>query len=380
MADKIKNTGSAKKKVQPAKKKTHKKTSTKKIPASGTAKINPGKKGKTVPAGKGKKSAAKNKSMTPPKSTGKSEEIKEITVRGKTQPEAVPESSTLPAAKTKKTDAVKTLAKELENAASDNLPAEIEDVIDPEALHRGDTPMSLVDHLEEFRSRILVILGTLIVLTAVGISFSDYLIEFINRPFIPTHQKLHVFKLLGGFMIRLKASAVVALLLTVPLIFYHAWKFIVPAINKEDRMFSRLTLLAAILLFYGGMAFVFFGLIPFVLQILIQFIPSDMLSTIGADDYLSFILLFSIAMGFLFELPIAVLILTRMGLLTPQFLIAKRKIAIVLCFLIGGIITPQDPFSMFFVAIPLWFLYEVSIFVSRFVLVRKKKRELRNQN
>ncbi|PKL35754.1 MAG: twin-arginine translocase subunit TatC [Spirochaetae bacterium HGW-Spirochaetae-1] len=377
MADKIKKTKTTKTGGQKPSTAPSKKTKT---PATDAKGKNVNKKAGKKPRVKspGVKKASPSKKTTPV-AVLESNENKEITIRGKKRQSEDTRTDALPVKKTNDKNSAKALTRAKKKAPEENLPATVEDEIDPEALHRGDMPMSLVDHLEEFRSRILVILGTLIVLTAVGISFSDYLIEFINRPF-PTSQKLHVFKLLGGFLIRLKASAVVALLLTIPLIFYHAWKFIVPAINKEDRMFSRMTLLAAILLFYGGMAFVFFGLIPFVLQILIQFIPPDMQSTIGADDYLSFILLFSLAMGFLFELPIAVLILTRMGLLTPQFLIAKRKIAIVLCFLIGGIITPQDPFSMFFVAVPLWFLYEISIFVSRFVLVRKKKRELRNQN
>ena len=253
----------------------------------------------------------------------------------------------------------------------------VEDELDPAALSRGDEPMGVVDHLEEFRSRILIILATLIVLTIAGISFSDYLIEFLNKPFVDTGKQLNIFKLTGGFWIRLKASAVVAILLTMPLIFFQIWRFVVPAISKDDRMFSRLSLLAAILLFYGGMAFVFFGLVPMVISVLLQFIPQEMVGTIGADDYMSFVFFFSIAMGILFELPIVVLILTRMGILTPAFLITKRKYSIVGIFIISALITPQDPLSMVVVAIPLWFLYEISIVISRFAFMRKAKKNLK---
>lgn len=245
--------------------------------------------------------------------------------------------------------------------------------MDPAALDRGDEPMSVVGHLDEFRSRIMIILATLIILTIISFTFSEYIIDFLNRPFVETGKQLNIFKLMGGFIIRLKASAVVALLLTVPLIFFHLWRFIMPAISKDDRTFSRLSLTSAILLFYGGMAFVFFLLVPMAIKVLLTFIPDAMLGTIGADDYMSFVFLFSIAMGVLFELPIAVLILTRIGILTPAFLITKRKYAIVAIFVIGALITPQDPLSQIMVAIPLWFLYEFSIFVSRFTLMRKKK-------
>jgi sec-independent protein translocase protein TatC len=265
--------------------------------------------------------------------------------------------------------------------AADNKPVKNkpypEDISESElkAIERGDEPMTVVDHLDEMRSRLLYSLMAVILLTFAGFFLSDHLLNIINRPFVETGQKLNIFKLTGGFLIRIKASFVAGLMLGLPIILYHVWKFIAPAISKKDRRFSLIALVAAFFLFYGGMAFVFFIILPFAINMLLGFIGTEMLSTIGASDYMSFILMMSIAMGLIFELPIVVMILTRIGILTPEYLIHMRKYSVVAIFIIAALITPQDIFTMILVAIPLMFLYEVSIVISRLISVGKKKRE-----
>ena len=103
-----------------------------------------------------------------------------------------------------------------------------------------------------------------------------------------------------------------------------------------------------------------------------------MLSTIGANDYLYFIFFMSFIMGFLCELPIAILILTKMGLITPQFLIRKRKYAVIVIWIVAAIVTPgPDLLSQSLVGVPLMLLYEISIVISKIVLIRKKRKELK---
>ena len=296
--------------------------------------------------------------------------------RKKPAPEkAVPAASRKTPVKKKKSANDKKKSKEL--VASKKIPpATEEEYIDPDALKRGDEPMTVVDHLDEFRSRILIVLGTIIVLTIAGFFFSDYLLKVINDPFESTGHKLNIFKLTGGFILRLKVSVIAGIMLGMPVLVYHVWGYISPAVAINDRKFSRVAIASAVLLFYAGVAFVFFLLLPFAIKMLLSFIGEDMLSTIGANDYLSFILISSIAMGILFELPIVVMVLTRIGILTPYFLIQKRKYAIVIAWVIAALITPQDIVSQILVAIPLMFLYEVSILLSRFMVIRKKKKDM----
>ncbi|OHD66113.1 MAG: twin arginine-targeting protein translocase TatC [Spirochaetes bacterium RBG_13_51_14] len=249
--------------------------------------------------------------------------------------------------------------------------------IDPEADDRGDAPMTVVGHLDELRSRILISLITIVILTVGAFVFSDKILHFITKPFTITGFKLNVFKLTEGFMIRLKVSAITALLIGFPFLMWQTWRFILPAITKNDRMFSRLSVISSVLLFYAGVVFVFILLVPFTVKMLLGFVSREMMSTIGANDYISLVFFFCVIMGILFELPIIMMILTRIGIITPSFLVRKRKYAIVLAFVISAVITPtQDLLSQLIVTVPLILLYEASVIVSKLTTVRKKKREL----
>ncbi len=261
------------------------------------------------------------------------------------------------------------------------LPVKIEhEPIDPSALARGDDPMTIVEHLTELRSRLLIVILSFFILACIAFYFSDFLVHVINKPFLKTGFQLNVFTLAGGFIVKMKVSAAIAFLLLVPLIVFHIWRFISPAIEKPERFLSRITIISAIFLFYAGVAFVFL-LLPLTIEVLLNFIDKSMLSTIGADDYLHFIFFMSFIMGFLCELPIAILILTKIGIITPHFLISKRKYALVVIWITAAIVTPgPDLLSQSLVGIPLMFLYEISIVISKIVLKRRKRKELKSRN
>jgi sec-independent protein translocase protein TatC len=251
-----------------------------------------------------------------------------------------------------------------------------ETAIDPDARARGDIPMSLVSHLDEFRSRFLVSLLTVFIIMVVGFFFSDYLLAVINRPYLSTGLKLNVFNLIDGFLLRLKAAMLAGVLLGFPVIVYELWKYISPAIAVGDRMFARLSVIAALFLFYLGLTLTYFTL-PFAVKALLSFTPDDMTNLINAAQYLNFVMLFCFAIGAVFELPIVIMILTRIGIVTPSFLVSKRKYAIVLIWVLAAIITPTvDPLTQSLVALPLMLLYEISIIISKFMVKRKKRREL----
>ncbi len=255
-----------------------------------------------------------------------------------------------------------------------------EEAADPEALARGDTPMSFVDHLGEFRSRLLICVIVFMILIIAGFVFSDELLYFINKPYTDTGLKLNVFKLSEGFMMRLKVAAIAALVAGLPFIVFQVWRFILPAIAKGDRWFGRIALIASIALFYTGVAFVYFLLMPFTVKMLLSFVAKDITSVIGASEYISFVFLFCFLMGVLFEFPIIIMILTRIGIVTPHFLSSNRKWAIVIIFIISAVITPtQDILTQSLVTVPLWLLYESSIVISKMTLVRKKKKELERE-
>jgi sec-independent protein translocase protein TatC len=245
---------------------------------------------------------------------------------------------------------------------------------DSEALSRGDKPMSIVAHLDEMRSRLIVSLITVIVITLVSFFFSEYIIDFLTRPYVKTGLKLNVFNLTEGFLLRLKASLIAGIIITLPVIIYEIWKYIVPAIEIKDRRFIGNSVFAAVFLLYLGILFTFFLILPFAIQMLLSFTPDDMTSTIGAGKYLSFVLLFCLAMGIMFELPILIMILTRIGIITPEILISKRKYALVLIWIVAAILTPPDVLTQMMLAIPVMLLYEISIIISKIIIKRKIKK------
>ena len=264
------------------------------------------------------------------------------------------------------------------NAVSDAaLPPVQQDAdIDPAARERGDIPMSLVAHLDEFRSRFLVSLLTVFIIMLMSFFFSDYILAVINRPYLETGLKLNVFNLIDGFLLRLKASMLAGVLLGFPVIVYEIWKYISPAISVPDRMFARLSVIAALLLFYLGLLLTYLTL-PLAIKALLSFTPDDMTNMINAAQYLNFVMLFCLAIGAVFELPIVIMVLTKIGIVTPSFLISKRKYAIVLIWILAAVITPTvDPLTQSLVAFPLMLLYEISILISKIMVKRKKRREM----
>ncbi len=247
---------------------------------------------------------------------------------------------------------------------------------DPAALERGDNPMSLVDHLNEMRSRLLVVLGAILVLMLVAFGFSDHLIALITKPFTASGQKLNLFTLFEGFTLRLKASLFVSLLLCLPLVVYQIWKYVEPAVNRNDRNTIRLSLGSSVFLFYAGTAFTFFFL-PVAVIALMAFAPEEMLITNNATEYFNFFVMTSLILGAVFELPIIMLLLTKLGIISPAFLTGKRKYAIVVIWIIAAVASPgPDPLSQAMLALPLMVLYELSILISKIIVRNKRKKEL----
>lgn len=264
----------------------------------------------------------------------------------------------------------------IDRLISEDEGGEVDEPVDPEATTRGDSPMTLVGHLGEMRSRLLVALITVLVVMLVGFGFSDYIMMIIARPFVATGQKLNLFTLFEGFTLRLKGSLFASVLVCLPLIIYQVWKYIEPAINRNDRMMIRITLISSALLFYSGVVFTYFFL-PLAIAALMAFAPPDMLVTNNATEYFNFFVMTAIILGAVFELPIVMLLLTKMGIVSPQFLTSKRKYAIVLIWIVAAVASPgPDPLSQALLALPLMLLYEISIVISKIIMRRKKKKEL----
>ena len=276
----------------------------------------------------------------------------------------------------KQTDLIK--PKLRKKKTSKATPATVEDI---EALARDDAPQTIVSHLDELRSRLLTVLIAICITTMIPFfAFGEKVLKALTWPFYKSglqNQSLNVFDLTEGFMLQLKASLIVGALCVVPLIIYQIWSYVRPAIDKETRQFFRIILFFGVLFFYAGAGITFFFMLPFTIKMLAGFTPSNMTTIFNASTYLHFTVFFCAAMGGVFEMPLIIMILTKLGLITPKFLSEKRKYAIIGIWILAAIITPTtDILTQSLVAIPLMLLYELSVLISRIMVIRAKRKEM----
>ncbi|MCC6317762.1 MAG: twin-arginine translocase subunit TatC [Gemmatimonadaceae bacterium] len=240
--------------------------------------------------------------------------------------------------------------------------------------------MPFLEHLEELRWRILWSLLALIV--GVAVSFTvllkyDAILLLVRpiQPFLPDG-KLITTHPAGAFRIVMSAAFALGFVFASPVVIYQFWAFLSPALYRHEKKVIIPVLIFGALLFIGGVSLAYFALIPLTLKFLLNVQSAAITPMISVTEYFDFAITFSLIMGAVFELPIAVLALTALGIVTPQFLNRYRRHALVICLVASAFITPgQDPVSLAAVALPLIGLYEVSVVCSYVVYRRRQRRE-----
>jgi sec-independent protein translocase protein TatC len=222
--------------------------------------------------------------------------------------------------------------------------------------------MGLLDHLEELRKRILYCVIGIIICGIAGYIVSDIVQDFVTHPV----DNLVFIAPTEAFVTKLKIALIVGLLLSLPFLFYHFWRFVKPALYAHERKYLVLAVLFSTLFFFAGVAFAFFVVLPIGLGFLLGFQTDKLTATITISNYITFITKMLLAFGVIFQLPIISYFLTKMGILKPRLLRKSRRVAIVLIFIAAAVLTPPDVFTQLLMAIPLMLLFEISIWVSVF--------------
>ncbi len=233
----------------------------------------------------------------------------------------------------------------------------------PRRLTYGDR-VSLVEHLDELRARLIVSLAAVALAFGFAYGFHKQILDALNKPLegrIPT--TLGVAEpFMTSFMVSLYAALAVAL----PMIVYQFWGFLAPAFeDKDQKLVSRLVLVATFL-FTGGILFSYFVVLPAATPFLVGFDSDQYDIQIRARDYYSFVAITSLAIGFLFELPVIILGLVRLGVLTAARLRRNRRVGIVVCFAVAVALPGIDPVTTTLQAVPLLVLFESSIWLASF--------------
>jgi sec-independent protein translocase protein TatC len=226
--------------------------------------------------------------------------------------------------------------------------------------------MPLVEHLIELRRRILICFGAVVVCSTVVFIFYNPVLHFLSKPYLEvTHQRLIVTDPLAPFIVRLKVSGYGGLALSIPIIMWEIWRFIVPGLHKRERRYGFWFIISAVLLFLLGCVVAWFT-INKALEFLLTIGGTSLRPLIDANKYLTLVMLMFAAFGVAFEFPLLLVFLMLVGVLHTQQLRHARRWAAVGIATFAAVITPSaDPFSMLFMAIPMYIFYEISIVIGR---------------
>ena len=188
------------------------------------------------------------------------------------------------------------------------------------------------------------------------------------------------FNVLDPIMIYVKVIVFIAFIVISPVLMYQLWSFISPGLHETERRATLNYIPFTFFLFVGGIAFSYFVLLPYVMKFMMNLSTElDITQTIGINEYFTFLFQLLIPFGIVFQLPVVLLFLTRLGILDPTTLVKIRKYAYFVLFVIAAFITPPDLLSHMFVTVPLFALYEISIFISRFGHRKYLKAEQQRQ-
>jgi len=177
--------------------------------------------------------------------------------------------------------------------------------------------------------------------------------------------KLQVLKIQGMLMLKFGIALVMGLVISIPVIAYQFWAFVAPGLYPDEKKFGPWLVISISLFFVTGVAFAYFILAPFAIKFLTAIGSPEVEKNISINYYAKFVLQLLVASGLIFQMPVASFLLTKMGLITATFLRKSWRYAIIIILILAAFITPPDPVSMLMMGIPLFFLYEFSIVVSR---------------
>ena len=241
----------------------------------------------------------------------------------------------------------------------------------------ADHEQPLVSHLLELRSRLIRIASGIVLVFAVLSPFSNPIYNGLSQPLtrnLPPESQLIAIDVLSPFLTPLKFTLILAVFITVPWTLYQLWAFIAPGLYQREKRLVVPILLSSTLLFYGGMAFAYFVIMPIFFAFIVSTTPTGVAMMTDINRYLDFVMMMFFAFGVAFEMPVATVILALAGIVTPDGMVAKRSYIIVGAFVIGMLLMP-DVVSQTLLAIPMWLLFEVGIAISRLLLRRRQETQ-----
>jgi sec-independent protein translocase protein TatC len=225
--------------------------------------------------------------------------------------------------------------------------------------------LTLVEHLDELRTRLVVCLVVVGVALALCFWQNHLLLEIANGPLPSDHKKLLTFGVTEAFTTTLTVATYGALILSMPILLYQAYAYVLPAFSDRERRVIVPILLMVPILFLAGVAFAYFAVMPAAVKFLLGFNDTQFNVQVRARDYYSFFSTTMLACGLVFQLPLAILAVTRLGIVKVEQLTRNRRYAYLVIAIIAAALPGVDPISMLIEMVPLLVLFELSILIAR---------------
>lgn len=242
-----------------------------------------------------------------------------------------------------------------------------------------DTPMGLFEHLDELRGRLVRSLVAILILFVIAFTFAKEILGFLTVPLAAvldiSGTGLHFTGPMDFFIADIKVGLICAIVFGAPVWAYQAWRFIEPALYKDERKYVMPFMIATVGLFFAGVLFCYYVMLPMALDFLIGMgLDAGGTAIITVKDYLSLVMILMIGFGLVFETPVVLMLLAFLGLVDADMLAANRKFVVVAILVVGALVTPPDPFSQLAMAVPTYLMYELSIVIIRAVISPDRPR------
>jgi len=239
-----------------------------------------------------------------------------------------------------------------------------------------DQKQTIIEHLEDLRKAIIISFAAIIIAAFACFYYSEQILAVITLPLRSLNQKMIVTGVTEAFFVKLMLSFYAGFVLSFPIVSWAIWRFIKPALYPSERKYVYIFFPVTILLFAGGVLFSYFGILRLVLNFFIYIAGANLTPMFKVDQYVSFVTAFTLPFGIVFEMPVVVFVLTKLGFLRYETLAKNRKYALLIIVILAAALTPgPDPFSQMMMAGPVYLLYEISIIVSKYTTKSKERRD-----
>ncbi len=239
---------------------------------------------------------------------------------------------------------------------------------------------SFMSHLIELRSRLLRAVGTIVVIFFVLFLYpgASVIYDLLAAPMLaslPQGTRMIATGVITPFMVPVKVTMMAAFVIALPVVLYQVWAFVAPGLYKHEQKLALPLIVSSSLLFLAGMAFCYFVVFKTIFSFIASFAPQSITPAPDIEAYLTFVMTMFLAFGITFEVPVAVVLLVRMGIVTIKQLSDARGYVIVGAFVIAAVVTPPDVVSQFLLAVPLCVLYEIGLLVARGIKPRSEEEK-----